>query len=53
MAGLGIATFFLILFGAFWVIIFLGTVAVPYWLMLGAFDMMRPKKVLEDDDDDD
>ena len=52
MTGFGIAFFFFILFLAFWVLIFLATVAVPYWVTLGAFDMLRPKKVLEEDSDD-
>ena len=49
MTGFGIAIFFFILFMAFWVLIFLATVAIPYWVTLGAFDMLRPKKVLEED----
>lgn len=53
MTGFGIAIFFFILFLAFWVLIFLATVAVPYWVTLGAFDLLRPKKVLEEDPIDD
>lgn len=53
MTGFGIAFFFFMLFLAFWVLIFLATVAIPYWVTLGAFDMMRPKKVLEEDPIDD
>lgn len=49
MTGFGIAIFFFILFLAFWVLIFLATVAIPYWVTLGAFDLLRPKKVLEED----
>lgn len=52
MTGLGIALFFFILFLCFWVLIFLASVAVPYWITLGAFDMLRPKKVLDEDEDE-
>lgn len=48
MSGLGLALF--LIFGgmAFWMLVFLLGFAVPFWITLGVFDKIRPKKVFED-----
>jgi uncharacterized membrane protein YedE/YeeE len=51
MSILGICIF--LLFGgmAFWLLFFLLGFAVPYWITLGIFDKMRPKKIFEEKKD--
>jgi hypothetical protein len=49
MSGLGITIFLLIGGMAFWVLLFLLTFIVPFWISLGVFDKIRPKRVFEDE----
>ena len=49
MSGLGITLFLLIGGMAFWVLLFLLTFIVPFWISLGVFDKIRPKRVFEDE----
>ena len=50
MVALGIALFLIIGLMAFWCLAFLLGFAVPYWLTLGAVEMMRPKRLRETED---
>jgi hypothetical protein len=36
---------------AFWLLVFLMGIAVPYWITMGALQMIKPKKVFEQDQD--
>jgi len=47
MVALGIALFLCIGLMAFWVLAFLLGFAVPFWLTLGAVEMLRPKRLKE------
>lgn len=51
MVALGLALFLVIGLMAFWVLAFLLGFAVPYWLTLGALEMLRPKRLVENKDD--
>lgn len=53
MSGLGISLF--LIFGgmAFWMLLFTLGFAVPYWITLGVFDKIRPKKVFEESEEED
>tara|TARA_B110000285_G_C14873213_1_gene490196 strand:- start:89 stop:247 length:159 start_codon:yes stop_codon:yes gene_type:complete len=48
MSILGIVLF--LLFGgmAFWLLLFLMGFILPFWITLGAFEMMKPKRIFED-----
>ncbi len=48
MSGLGITIFLLIGGMAFWVLLFLLGFILPFWISLGVFDKIRPKRVFED-----
>lgn len=50
MSGLGIATFLLLGGMAFWVLVFLLGFAVPFWITLGVFDKIRPKRVFDEEE---
>lgn len=52
MSIFGIVMFLLLGGMAFWLLLFLLGFAVPYWITLGAFEQLRPKKVLEDEEHD-
>jgi hypothetical protein len=47
---LGIVTFFLIAGMAFWVLVFLLGFVLPFWITLGVFDKLRPKRVFEEEE---
>jgi hypothetical protein len=47
MVAFGIALFLCIGLMAFWVLAFLLGFAVPFWLTLGAVEMLRPKRLKE------
>ena len=49
MSGLGITIFLLIGGMAFWVLLFLLGFILPFWISLGVFDKIRPKRVFEDE----
>jgi len=46
----GIALFLLLGGMAFWMLLFLLTFIVPFWISLGIFDKIRPKRVFEEED---
>ncbi len=48
MSILGIVTFLLIGGMAFWLLLFLMGFIVPFWITLGVFEKMRPKRIYED-----
>lgn len=48
MSVFGIVLFLLIGGMAFWLLVFLLGFAVPYWVTLGVFEKMRPKRIHED-----
>ncbi len=48
MSIFGIVAFLLIGGMAFWLLVFLLGFIVPYWVTLGAFEMLRPKRIYED-----
>lgn len=48
MSGFGIAIFLLLGGMAFWVLLFLLGFILPFWITLGVFDKIRPKRVFED-----
>ena len=50
MSVLGIVTFLLIGGMAFWVLLFLLGFVLPFWITLGVFDKIRPKRVFEEED---
>ncbi|NOQ73950.1 MAG: hypothetical protein GQ574_18235 [Crocinitomix sp.] len=49
MYSLGFALFLLIGLMAFWMLGFVLGVAVPLWLTVGAVHMLRPKRLLDDE----
>lgn len=50
MNGLGLATFLLIGGMAFWLLFFLLGFIVPYWISLGIFAKIRPKRIFEEEE---
>ena len=50
MNSLGFVTFLLIGGMAFWVLFFLLGFVLPYWISLGVFEWLRPKKVFDEED---
>ncbi len=49
MNTFGIVVFLLILGMAFWMLIFLMGFILPYWLTLGLFEQIRPKRILDEE----
>jgi Na+-transporting methylmalonyl-CoA/oxaloacetate decarboxylase gamma subunit len=49
MSLFGIALFLIIGGMAFWLLFFLLFFIVPYWISLGIFDKMRPKKIFDEE----
>lgn len=49
MSPFGITLFLLIGGMAFWVLLFLLGFILPFWISLGVFDKIRPKRVFEDE----
>lgn len=50
MSIFGIVMFLLLGGMAFWLLLFLLGFAVPFWITLGAFEQLRPKKVLDEEE---
>ena len=52
MSFLGLAAF--LLFGgmAFWMLVFLMGFVLPYWITLGVFQQLKPKRIFEDDEEE-
>ncbi len=49
MSIFGIVLFILIGGMAFWMLLFLMGFILPFWISLGIFEKMRPKRVFEED----
>lgn len=49
MSTFGIVMFLLIGGMAFWMLFFLLGFILPYWLTLGLFEQLRPKRIFEDE----
>ncbi len=49
---LGIVIFLLILGMAFWMLFFLMGFILPYWITLGLFEQLKPKRILDDPADE-
>ncbi len=50
MSSFGIVLFFLIFGMAFWMLFFLLGFVLPYWITLGLFERLKPKRVFEDNE---
>tara|TARA_B100000963_G_C22630059_1_gene674480 strand:+ start:3252 stop:3428 length:177 start_codon:yes stop_codon:yes gene_type:complete len=50
MSTFGIVFFLLIGGMAFWMLLFLMGFILPYWITLGLFEQLRPKRVLDEED---
>ncbi len=48
MSTYGIVLFLLIGGMAFWMLLFLLGFILPYWLTLGLFEQLRPKRIFEE-----
>jgi hypothetical protein len=48
MSTVGIVLFLLIAGMAFWMLIFLMGFILPFWITLGLFEQLRPKRIFED-----
>jgi hypothetical protein len=48
MSTFGIVLFLLIAGMAFWMLIFLMGFILPFWISLGLFEQLRPKRIFED-----
>jgi len=48
MSTFGIVLFLLIGGMAFWMLLFLLGFILPYWLTLGLFEQIRPKRIFEE-----
>lgn len=51
MSVFGIVLFLLLGGMAFWMLLFLMAFILPYWITLGVFDMMQPKRIYEDSEE--
>lgn len=51
MSIFGIVLFLLLGGMAFWVLLFILGFAVPYWITLGAIEQLRPKRVFDEEDE--
>jgi len=50
MSTFGIVMFLLIGGMAFWLLVFLMAFILPYWITLGLFEQLRPKRIFEEED---
>ena len=48
MSSFGIVLFLLIFGMAFWMLIYLLGFILPFWITLGIFEQLKPKRVFED-----
>lgn len=49
MSTFGIVMFLLIIGMAFWLLFFLLGFILPYWLALGLFEQLRPKRIFDEE----
>lgn len=50
MSVFGIVMFLLLGGMAFWMLLFLMGFVLPFWITMGSIEMLRPKRVFEDDE---
>ncbi len=50
MSVFGIVLFLLIAGMAFWMLLFLLGFILPYWITLGVFEKLRPKRIFEENE---
>jgi hypothetical protein len=50
MSTFGIVLFLLIGGMAFWLLVFLMAFILPYWITLGLFEQLRPKRIFEEEE---
>ena len=48
-ASLGTALFLIIALMAFWLLAFLMGFVIPFWVTLGALQMLRPKRLTDEE----
>lgn len=48
MSTFGIVMFLLIAGMAFWMLLFLMGFILPFWITLGLFEALRPKRIFDD-----
>jgi hypothetical protein len=51
ISGLGMTIFFLIGGMAFWLLFFLLGFIVPFWISLGVFAKIRPKRIFDEEEE--
>ena len=51
MSVFGIVIFLLVGGMAFWMLLFLMGFILPFWVTLGVFEKMRPKRIYEEDEE--
>ncbi|MCJ8291797.1 MAG: hypothetical protein HRT58_18545 [Crocinitomicaceae bacterium] len=51
MSAFGLVLFLFIGGSAFWLLTFLMGFVLPYWITLGALEKLRPKRILEDEEE--
>jgi len=51
MSVFGIVLFLLIAGMAFWMLLFLMGFVLPYWITLGVFEKLRPKRIFEESEE--
>lgn len=51
MNTFGIVMFLLIGGMAFWLLLFLMAFILPYWITLGLFEQLRPKRIFEEEEE--
>lgn len=51
MSVFGIVVFLLIGGMAFWMLLFLLGFVVPYWITLGVFEKLQPKRIFDDSEE--
>ena len=50
MSFLGLALFLLIGGMAFWMLVFLMGFILPFWITLGVFQQLQPKKIFDEEE---
>ena len=48
----GIVIFLLVAGMAFWMLLFLMGFILPFWITMGVFEQLKPKRVLDDPEED-
>lgn len=51
MSFLGLALFLILGGMAFWMLVFLMGFILPYWITLGVFQQLQPKRIFKDEEE--